>query len=38
MDRYAVTRTGDAIIVDVGTLIRQTDDEAAWDAAYVPLV
>lgn len=38
MDRYVVTRDGDTIVVDVGTLIRQSEDEAAWDAAYVPLV
>ncbi|HET7459753.1 MAG TPA: Rieske (2Fe-2S) protein [Longimicrobium sp.] len=35
MDRYAVRRTGNALVVDLDHLHKQTDDRAAWDAAFV---
>ena len=37
MDRYAITMTGQEIIVSTGTLYREDKDEAAWAAALVKL-
>jgi Rieske Fe-S protein len=33
MDRFAVRRDGDGVSVDLGRLLKQTDDAAAWAAA-----
>jgi Rieske Fe-S protein len=35
MDRFAVRRAGTTLVVDLDRLIKQTDDQAAWDAAFV---
>ena len=35
MDRYAVRRTGNVIVVQLDQLHKQTEDRAAWDAAFV---
>lgn len=37
MDRYAVKRENNAIVVDVNTLFRQDQDAAGWTAALVRL-
>jgi len=37
MDRFAITREGDEVVVDLGVLHEQPDDPAAWDAAVVRL-
>jgi nitrite reductase/ring-hydroxylating ferredoxin subunit len=37
MDRYSIHRDGDSVVVDLDALFRQTDDEAAWEAAFVKL-
>lgn len=37
MDRYAVKRENDAIVVDVNTLYKQDKDAAGWAAALVRL-
>lgn len=37
MDRYAIMRDGDSLAVDTGSLYRQDEDEAAWNAAFVQL-
>lgn len=37
LDRYAVTRAGDQIVVDLATLHEQTADASAWAAAKVTL-
>ena len=37
MDRYSIRRDGESVVVDLDLLRRQTDDEAAWDAAFVKL-
>jgi nitrite reductase/ring-hydroxylating ferredoxin subunit len=35
MDRFPVRREGDTIAVDVGQLIKQSDDAAGWTAAVL---
>ena len=35
MDRYAITRRGDEIIVDVSTVYLEDKDKAGWDSAMV---
>jgi nitrite reductase/ring-hydroxylating ferredoxin subunit len=35
MDRYAIRREADSVVVDVAALLKETDDEAAWTAACV---
>ena len=35
MDRFALTRDGDGIVVDLAVLHRESDDRAAWSAAMV---
>ena len=37
MDRFAVRREADSVVVDLARLLKQTDDAAAWDAAVVRL-
>ena len=37
MDRYALTRQGDEILVSTGILYREDTDKAAWAAALVKL-
>lgn len=37
MDRFAITREGDEVVVDLAVLHEQPDDPAAWDAAVVRL-
>lgn len=37
LDRYALTRAGEAITVDTSKVIKVTEDRAAWDAAVVRL-
>ena len=34
MDRFAVRRNGDTIVVDVATLIQSDTNKAQWDAAW----
>ncbi len=37
MDRFAVKRSGDTIVVDVSRLIQSDTQKAQWDAAAVSL-
>jgi Rieske Fe-S protein len=37
MDRFAVQRSGDAIVVDINRLFRSDQQPALWAAAVVPL-
>jgi nitrite reductase/ring-hydroxylating ferredoxin subunit len=37
MDRFAITRDGDAVVVDLAVLYRETDDRARWAAAAVAM-
>ena len=37
MDRHAITRTDDAVQVDLAVLFKQDKDPAGWDAAVVRL-
>ena len=37
LDRFAVRRQGDAVLVDIDRLYKQDDDAAAWAAAVVKL-
>ena len=37
MDRFAIQRQGDQLIVDVDKMFKQDEDGAAWSAAVVPL-
>lgn len=37
MDRYAISRSGDDVVVDTSRIYKQTDDEAGWQAAFVRL-
>ena len=37
MDRYALRREGDTIVVALTTVYQQDEDRAAWDAAVVRL-
>lgn len=37
MDRFAVRREGDTIVVDLARLVKQSDDADGWDAAVVRL-
>jgi nitrite reductase/ring-hydroxylating ferredoxin subunit len=35
MDRHAVRRAGAAVVVELERVLKQTDDHAAWEAAFV---
>ena len=35
MDRFAVRREGANVVADLGRLIKQDEDRAGWDAAFV---
>lgn len=35
MDRYAIRPAGTNVVVDTGRMLKQTEDRAAWDAAFV---
>jgi hypothetical protein len=35
MDRFAITRDGDTLRVDLDRLIRSDEDAAAWSGAFV---
>lgn len=35
MDRLPIRREGASVVVDLDTLIKQTDDPAAWQAAFI---
>jgi hypothetical protein len=37
MDRFAVRRNGDSVVVDVSRLIQSDTSKAQWDAAALPL-
>jgi nitrite reductase/ring-hydroxylating ferredoxin subunit len=37
MDRFALRRTGDSIVVDVSTLIQSDTNKAQWEAAAIAL-
>jgi nitrite reductase/ring-hydroxylating ferredoxin subunit len=37
IDRYAITREGDNLIVDTDILTKESEDRAAWLAAFVKL-
>jgi len=37
MDRYALRKSGDTIVVDLATAYQQDKDLAGWDAAVVKL-
>ena len=37
MDRFAVKRDGDRVIVDLDKLYQQDKDTAEWKAAYIPV-
>lgn len=37
MDRFAIQRQGDQLIVDVDKMFKEDEDGAAWTAAVVPL-
>jgi Rieske Fe-S protein len=37
MDRFAISREGDEVVVDLAVLHEQPDDPAAWDGAVVRL-
>jgi hypothetical protein len=37
MDRFAVRRTGDTVVVDVSRLIQSDTNKAQWEAAAVLL-
>ena len=37
MDRFAVRREGESLVVDTGRLLKQTDDPAAWEGAVLRL-
>ncbi|HVX42042.1 MAG TPA: Rieske 2Fe-2S domain-containing protein [Gemmatimonadaceae bacterium] len=37
LDRLAISRRGDAIVVDLGTILRGDVDRAAWQAAVIVL-
>jgi nitrite reductase/ring-hydroxylating ferredoxin subunit len=37
MDRFAVRRNGDSVVVDVSRLIQSDTNKAQWDAAALPL-
>jgi nitrite reductase/ring-hydroxylating ferredoxin subunit len=37
MDRFAVRREGENIVVDIDTLYRQDEDAAQWKAAHIQL-
>ncbi|HXC24778.1 MAG TPA: Rieske (2Fe-2S) protein [Gemmatimonadaceae bacterium] len=37
MDRYAITRDKNTVIVDLSTLKKQSDDKDAWEATAVKL-
>ena len=35
MDRFSITRDGNNVVVDVDHMIKQSDDMAAWQAAFI---
>jgi nitrite reductase/ring-hydroxylating ferredoxin subunit len=35
MDRYTIRRTGANVVVDTGRMLKQTDDRAPWETAFV---
>ncbi len=35
MDRFPITRDGNNVVVDIDNMIKQTDNMAAWQAAFV---
>lgn len=35
MDRFPITRDGTSVVVDIDNMIKQTDNQAAWQAAMV---
>jgi nitrite reductase/ring-hydroxylating ferredoxin subunit len=37
MDRFGITRSGDEVVVDVGTMHKEDKDRAGWDAAVLHL-
>ena len=37
MDRFSVTRTGEDLLVDVGAMHKEDQDQPGWDAAVVHL-
>jgi len=37
MDRYALRKSGDTIVVDLATTYQQDKDLAGWEAAVVKL-
>lgn len=37
MDRFAVTRAGDNVAVNLDALFRQDDDAEAWKKAFIPV-
>ena len=37
MDRFSITRSGDEVVVDVGTMHKEDQDHAGWDAAVLHL-
>jgi hypothetical protein len=37
MDRYAIRRDGETVVVDLAKLLQQDKDLAGWDAAVAKL-
>lgn len=37
MDRFSMTRSGDEIVVDVGAMHKEDQDQAGWDASVLHL-
>jgi hypothetical protein len=37
MDRFAIRREGDKLLVDLDKLYRENEDAAEWKAAFVQL-
>jgi nitrite reductase/ring-hydroxylating ferredoxin subunit len=37
MDRFSITRAGDQVVVDVGAMHKEDQDQAGWDAAVLHL-
>ena len=37
MDRFSITRSGNEVVVDVGTMHKEDKDRAGWDAAVLRL-
>ena len=37
MDRFSITRSGNEVVVDVGSMHKEDQDQAGWDAAVLHL-